>query len=1148
MARFAPAEKKFLARINDTRLVTSISIIRQAMEDVWAADAPRIIQDFTDHGEQHCVRLSQFAQKLLAANDGRPLSEKETYVLLASIYLHDVGMQCDVRKFPAIKTRAEALGAQFEVRFAAESSNRYSPAEQKALRKSHHLVTAAWLEHALESGETVLAPASVSIPRDLFDDVLDVCKHHSTLPITDCPVTFTLDSAERKQLVAALLRLSDELDIDSKRVNLEVVKTFAINPANTVFWWLHHQTKITFTTRNVIRISIWLGATDYRDFADLIQRSFIDEFQSKNRSVLEILRQNGIPMAIDAESGVEMYKRAQTLPADIISALEALQKPHDPEVELAQEVRTWLRAVRYELSEPDHSNDSNAVDMIATLDLGAVKQRVLVRCLDREIGVDDVAALDALVDRKTPQGWLITDMRVAEVARQRAAEASFVRVFTLAEFLTQMVWGPYFDFLKALVEKDRIPKLYVDLGCYKQRHDRNGAIIGKDSYPSLTGYLSNWLGERGKAHISILAQFGAGKTWFCRYYAYMQLQRYLADPVKERMPLLITLRAFSKAMTAQQLINDALLEQYKLPFVGGAYGVFREMNRRGKLLLILDGFDEMARQVDYQTVVDNFWELAKLVDPGSKVILTSRTEYFRWAKESEKILAGEEFGRRTIVLEPPKFEVLHVEGLSEAQIREMVVKRVGGSSGELLARRLLRKPHLVDMARKPVLVELLLAALDEVSPEVLENPARVYLYATNKLLLRNIDTKRTFTTTADKLYFLCELAWEMLKSGELRVHYTAIPDRIKQYFGDRIKDQHELDTWDFDLRSQTLLHRDAAGYYEFAHKSLAEFFVAIKFAAEIDCLDDKFASAYSEADGRLCVMPIAAKQVTELAHTFGAMMLREPRMNTLLELLPTMLAANAAKKLWRIIADTRNKDIAAVQYVGGNVATLLRALGKRFTPNAAVQANLSGADLRKMDLSKVRFTGAELRNVDLRGSSVREEVFDEATVVDAKFELIFRGRAAEGEEDSAYALFERLNLNSAFGNEKSGHGRTVGDEFIMVMSVSLASPFDWKFLKKELSTDVGVLQVAIFARERAALFAAVHRDLTHTITRHEWREEIKGTDLVPLAERRRAAATAPPSRSDIRTAQVRRSAVTAKAKAHPTTRRRRMPARRSPPA
>ncbi len=65
---------------------------------------------------------------------------------------------------------------------------------------------------------------------------------------------------------------------------------------------------------------------------------------------------------------------------------------------------------------------------------------------------------------------------------------------------------------------------------------------------------------------------------------------------------------------------------FSIPFVGSAFEVFQEMNRRGKLLLILDGFDEMARQVDYQTVVDNFWELAKLVEEESKVILTSRTE------------------------------------------------------------------------------------------------------------------------------------------------------------------------------------------------------------------------------------------------------------------------------------------------------------------------------------------------------------------------------------------------------------------------------------------------------------------------------------------------------------------------------------------
>ena len=59
------------------------------------------------------------------------------------------------------------------------------------------------------------------------------------------------------------------------------------------------------------------------------------------------------------------------------------------------------------------------------------------------------------------------------------------------------------------------------------------------------------------------------------------------------------------------------------------------------MLLILDGFDEMARQVDYQTIVDNFWELAQnSVDEISKGIFTSRTEFFVWAKETEKILGG----------------------------------------------------------------------------------------------------------------------------------------------------------------------------------------------------------------------------------------------------------------------------------------------------------------------------------------------------------------------------------------------------------------------------------------------------------------------------------------------------------------------------
>ncbi|MCP4686819.1 MAG: hypothetical protein GY859_02150 [Desulfobacterales bacterium] len=110
-----------------------------------------------------------------------------------------------------------------------------------------------------------------------------------------------------------------------------------------------------------------------------------------------------------------------------------------------------------------------------------------------------------------------------------------------------------------------------------------------------------------------------------------------------------------------------------------------------------------------------------------------------------------------------------------------------------MADRILSQENLAEMASKPVLVELLLAAIDEVDPDVLETPARVYLYGANKLLLRNITAEKTFTSTQDKLFFLCELAWEMISTGELRIHYTEIPERIKAHFGDRIKDRHELE-------------------------------------------------------------------------------------------------------------------------------------------------------------------------------------------------------------------------------------------------------------------------------------------------------------------------------------------------------------------
>ena len=304
---------------------------------------------------------------------------------------------------------------------------------------------------------------------------------------------------------------------------------------------------------------------------------------------------------------------------------------------LTSEVRTWLQAMGYTVSGKRLLGDDQ-VEMMAEMDKGTIRQRLLIHCLDGEADAVRVGALaDAVRGQGFSEGWAIADRRVASSARALAQKNAALRVFNLADFM-RLTFGPYFDALTKLVEESHIPEYYVDLGCCKIITDAEGYEVRRERSAIIDDYIDDWLKERSRLHISILGEFGTGKTWFCRHYAYRQLARYLADPVHERLPLLITLRDFTKAMTAQQLINDALLEKYRLPLVGSAFEVFERMNRRGKLLLILDGFDEMARRVDYQTVVDNFWELSSVVVEGSKVLLTSRTEYFRYARESEKVL------------------------------------------------------------------------------------------------------------------------------------------------------------------------------------------------------------------------------------------------------------------------------------------------------------------------------------------------------------------------------------------------------------------------------------------------------------------------------------------------------------------------------
>jgi predicted NACHT family NTPase len=235
---------------------------------------------------------------------------------------------------------------------------------------------------------------------------------------------------------------------------------------------------------------------------------------------------------------------------------------------------------------------------------------------------------------------------------------------------------------------------------------------------------------------------------------------------------------------------------------------------------------------------------------------------------------------------------------------------------------------------------------------------------------------------ADKLYFLCELSWEMLSTDQMSLNYRQFPERIRRLFGAIVQQEKDLDHWHFDMMGQTMLIRNADGDYTPAHRSLLEFFVAHKFAAELGVLAEDFIelarsqshinsdapqeytwSSYFSRNMDMLgnILPSASlsefvgEPLEKLKETFGLKLLTK----AVIDLLVPMLSSN--KSLINIIEKMRFKSEDEVGYIGGNAVTLLLkqdklALGRKDFSYTVIK----GADFTNASLLSTNFTGANL--------------------------------------------------------------------------------------------------------------------------------------------------------------------------------------------
>ncbi|UJB70379.1 NACHT domain-containing protein [Acaryochloris sp. 'Moss Beach'] len=702
-----------------------------------------------------------------------------------------------------------------------------------------------------------------------------------------------------------------------------------------------------------------------------------------------------------------IWARLETLPtleAKLTEITQLLAKEGPLEAQcraygLAQQMREWFKTLDFKF-ESYETWKADYFEWIITYRVRRQFNRVLIRGVDGEGGVADVKALaQAVKDQQTHEGWLVSSRRMSKAARDWVTQAENVHLacYTFDELLDQDAdFSGYLSWLEEEILRRKINEQYVPLACTKEEYSpETQQQIASNFYGKadgwIDGYVDVWLDDPAKEHISVLGEFGTGKTWFTLHYAWKALQAYQKAKQKgterPRLPLVIPLRDYAKAVSVESLFSEFFFRKYEIPLPG--YSAFEQLNRMGKLLLIFDGFDEMAARVDRQQMINNFWELAKVVVPGSKAILTCRTEHFPEAKEGRNLL-GAELKASTAALtgEPPQFEVLELEKFNEDQIRQVLSFR----ADERAVQQIMGYPQLLDLARRPVMTELILEALPEITAGKPSDLARVYLYAVRRKMERDIRADRTFTSLADKLYFLCELSWEMILSNQMRLNYKLFPERIRQLFGSVVQEQTDLDHWHYDMMGQSMLIRDAEGNYSPAHRSLLEFFVAYKLVAMLGVLESDFLEVAREQTHVDQALPAqeygwwdyyqrqvsesgAIQQIAPLirfssqdTENLQPLLVRAPLAKAILDLAVPMLdSALMVERLLPQIQATRQQTQEQAGYWGGNLAQLL------------VDRNpwaLETHDLSDTHLKGVTFADVSLLRVNLARARLADSCFN----------------------------------------------------------------------------------------------------------------------------------------------------------------------------
>jgi NACHT domain len=354
--------------------------------------------------------------------------------------------------------------------------------------------------------------------------------------------------------------------------------------------------------------------------------------------------------------------------------------------------------------------------------------------------------------------------------------------------------------------------------------------------------IQSWVLAPASNSLAILGSYGQGKTSLARRIAAHFASSYLADPTK-RIPILKSLGDVVHETRLEGLFGAQFTADNPAP--GFQFKTFEHLNRSGRLLVILDGFDEMKHAMTASDFLSNFREFNRLLGDHSKVILLGRpnalpTDTQHLVFRGIKNVAGQSVASTEFA----QWQERTLAFFSEKESRQLLQSSLEASANRYeAANRFSYPPFFVEDRTNEV--------LDCVPRDLLARPVHVLLiselaadpgfdfegfnrYSLYDHFIRSMVSRDTTEKPArkavalnDRLQFQRDLAWwAWRRPGKSQGSFLRdeIPESLLAQLPDGKSADFEGKRNEYIV--STLTEEKEAGVLFFAHRSFQEFLVA----------------------------------------------------------------------------------------------------------------------------------------------------------------------------------------------------------------------------------------------------------------------------------------------------------------------------------